>query len=151
VWLAVGPWLAENEAVARKDEAPQPGLDEDRARVAVPTTQSGTAPSSSRSAARPSARASSRQGLKCEGSSGPRRGLGRNAARQVGAERQRPGAHNDPATGPRVKPVRKGVVGQRALRIDVFLDDLADRIGLNQVDPLEGSHDGLLGRGERRR
>ena len=40
------------------------------------------------------------------------------------------------------------MVGEGPLRVDVVLDDLADRIRLDVVDALEGGDDRLLRRGE---
>ena len=45
--------------------------------------------------------------------------------------------------------MRKSVVRERPLRIDVVLDDLADRVGFDVVDALERRHDGLFGRRKR--
>ena len=47
--------------------------------------------------------------------------------------------------------MRKSVVRERPLRIDVVLDDLADRVGFDVVDALESGNDSLFWRGKRGR
>ena len=49
-----------------------------------------------------------------------------------------------------MQPSREGVVGERAVRVHATDDDLGDRIGLDEIDALERSHDGALGHAERR-
>ena len=37
------------------------------------------------------------------------------------------------------------MIGERAIRRDMAVDDLGERVGAGDVDPLEGSDDGTLG------
>ena len=80
---------------------------------------------------------------------GAGRGVGRHAAAEIRAddERSRPDERGRPRAGD--EPVGEGMVGQRPVRVDVPVDDLGDDVVGDDVDPLEGGDDGLLGRGER--
>ena len=64
-------------------------------------------------------------------------GIGRHAAREVRRHDERARARRAPGCRPPQQPVRERMVGERAVRVDAFVDDLGDRVDLDDVDPLE--------------
>ena len=89
--------------------------------------------------------------LERERPAGPGRRVGRHAGRQVGRDDERARADEDRRPGAPAEPMGEGMVGEGAVGLDGVGHDLGHRIGREQVDPLEGGHDGALGRSERRR
>ena len=80
------------------------------------------------------------------GSPGPRACRGRGPAPRCSG----PGPDQDRGPGTAQEPMAEDVVGERPVRVDAAGDDLGDRVGLDDVDPLEGGDDGLLGGGQGR-
>ncbi len=116
------------------------------------TSQSGNAPTTTASAGEPVApRQRDREELQRERPAGAGGRIGRHAGGKVAGHDQRAGRHEDLGPGAREQPVGEHVVGDGPVRVDAAGDDLAHRVGDDDVDPLERGHDCLVRRGQRRR
>jgi hypothetical protein len=89
--------------------------------------------------------------LESERPTGPDRRIRRNAERQVRPHDQRTRADDHRHAGSGEERLAEGMVGQGAVRGDVPIDDLAERVGAGDVDALEARDDGALRRAQRRR
>ena len=89
-----------------------------------------------------------REDLEGEGSAATRRGVGWDPDPKVGRHDERPGPDQQDRAGPPVQPMREGVVREGAVGIDAGRDDLGHRVGLDDVDPLEGRDHRVLRRPE---
>ncbi len=75
---------------------------------------------------------------------GARRRVGRQAGGEVRGHDERARTDRDERVRAPVQAPCEGVVGEGAIRIHAANDDLGDRVRLDEVDPLEGGHDGAL-------
>ncbi len=156
---APGGWTAQSddgphdhEIVVREDEPAQICLEQDRSRLAFARDPARNAAQQDTFRAEPVGEGElDAERLQREGAAGAGGGIGGDAGRHVRPERQRPGTEEQVAAGPDLDPMSERVVRERPIRIHVVFDDLADRVRLHVVDPLESGHDRLLRRGEGRR
>ena len=91
-----------------------------------------------------------REGLERERTSRPRRGVRRDAAREVRCDHQGTSRDRHERARATMQAMGEGVVGQRAVGVHAVGDDLDHRVGLGQVDPLERRHHGTFRDAERR-
>ena len=115
------------------------------------TSQSGSAPTTTASAGEAVAtRERDRQQLHRERPAGAGRRVrtGPRVARS-GATSSGPAGTSTRVPARREQPVREHVVGERPIRVHAPRDDLAHRVGDDEVDPLERGDDRLVRRGER--
>ena len=80
-----------------------------------------------------------------------RRRVRRDPDAEVRRDDERAGPDRQERARPPVQAMRERVVGQRPVRVDAGGDDLGHRVRLDDVDPLEGRDDRVLGRPEGRR